>query len=46
LKWTGPVACRERYAYNREVGKPEGRRPFGRSTHRGENMISKTFLKK
>jgi len=41
MKWVGQVACMgdRRGAYRVLVGKSEGRRPLGRSTHRWEYNI-------
>jgi hypothetical protein len=41
MRWAGHVACmgEVRGAYNILVGKPEGRRPLGRPSHRWEDNI-------
>ena len=41
MKWAGHVACvgEKRGVYSVLVGWPEGRSPFGRPTHRGDNNI-------
>jgi hypothetical protein len=41
MKWVGHVARmgEERKVYRVWVGKPEGRRPFGRPCHRWEDGI-------
>jgi hypothetical protein len=41
MRWAGHVAClgEMRGAYNILVGKPEGRRPLGRSRRRWEDYI-------
>jgi hypothetical protein len=41
LRWAGHVAHmgKRRGAYRALVGKPEGRRPFGRPRHRWEDNI-------
>jgi hypothetical protein len=40
-RWEGPVACVgvRRGAYSILVGKPEGKRPLGRSRHRWDDNI-------
>jgi hypothetical protein len=40
-RWAGHVACicEQRDVYRVLVGKPEGKRPFGRSRHRWEDNI-------
>jgi hypothetical protein len=41
MKWAGHVACmgEERKVYNVLMGKPEGRRPLGRSSRRWEDGV-------
>ena len=41
MRWAGHVTCMEevRGAYRVLVGKPEGKRPFGRPWHRWEGNI-------
>jgi len=41
MRWVGHVACmgEERGMYRVLVGKPEGRRPLGRTRHRREDNI-------
>jgi len=41
MKWAGHVTCmgERRGAYGVLVGKPEGKRPFGRHKHIWENNI-------
>ena len=45
LKWEGHVACmgESRGAHRVLMGKPEGRRPFGRPRRRWEDNIKKDF---
>jgi hypothetical protein len=45
MRWVGHVARRGevRGAYNILVGKPEGRRPLGKSMHRWEDNIKIDF---
>jgi hypothetical protein len=47
LRWTGHVALvgKRRSAYRVLVGKPEGRRPLGRSRHRWEDNMKMDFRK-
>jgi hypothetical protein len=41
MRWAGHVACigNKRTAYKIVVGKPEGRRPLGRTGHRWKDNI-------
>jgi hypothetical protein len=41
MRWTGQVECIRdmRNVYNILIGKPEGKRPLGRSRHRWEDNI-------
>jgi hypothetical protein len=45
MRWTGHVACigEGRGAHRILVGRPEGRRPFGRPKRRWENNIKMDF---
>jgi len=47
MRWAGHVARMGeiRNAYKMLVGKPEGKRPFGRARHRWETNI-RTYLRK
>jgi hypothetical protein len=47
MRWAGHVACMgdERGAYRILVGRPEGRRPLGRSRRRWEDNIKMIFKK-
>jgi hypothetical protein len=42
MRWTGHVACigERRGVYMILVGKPEGKRPLGRSRHRWDDNIN------
>ena len=45
IRWTGHVASMgdRNSAYSVLVGKPEGKRPFGRPSHRWEIIIKMCF---
>jgi hypothetical protein len=47
MRWAGHVACigNRRSVYRVLVGKPEGKRPFGRPRHRWEDNITTDFRK-
>jgi hypothetical protein len=45
MRWAGHVACmgEERGVYRVLIGRPEGKRPLGRSSHRWEDNIKLDF---